>query len=989
MELFKLFGTIAINNKDANKSIDETSGKAEGANSKIGGAFGKVGSAALKVGKVVGAGMVAAGAAIAKVSKASVEQYSQYEQLTGGVQTLFGSGGKSLKDYAASVGKTVAQSKDKYDQLMKAQNLVMQNSTTAYKTAGMSANEYMDTITSFSASLIQSVGGDTVKAAKAGNMAVTDMSDNANKMGTNISSIQYAYSGFAKQNYTMLDNLKLGYGGTQKEMQRLLADAQKISGQKYDMSSFNDVVSAIHVVQTQMGITGTTAREAATTIEGSTNMVKASWKNLLTGMADQNQDVSKLVENLGDSVGTLAKNLVPRIQQTLKGISEAVTKVAPKIMTAVQDIFSKVMPNMVKAASTLFLTLVKTIVALIPSLSRAVIKQLPVFIRGLTQVFAGIVKALPKLIKSIANALPGLAPVLVTGAVQMIVTLVKYLPQIIAPIIESIPKIMGSIFDAVGSSLPTLMSGASGPILGLFAAFKGTSAIFNAVKGFQEAKVAISLLTMEVGKANIAQKVLDGTLTIGETIVGIFTGKIKLAAIAQGLLAKGQAALNIVMDANPIMLIVIAIAALVTGFILLWNHCKGFRDFWINLWKILQGAFQSFLSFISPAIDAIKGFFAALGKKIEEVWGSITKSLKPVVDSMVNAFRQGWELIKAVWRLVEPFFKAIASGIKAAFSGVKAFLETVFRGAWTVIKAVWSFAIPFFEGVWNGIKAVFGVVAVFFKGAFGTAFTVVKAVWNTATGFFRAIWNTIAGIFKVVPLVLGGDFKGAWKAIKGIVNTWKGYFSGVWNSIKSIFGSVAHWFGSTFGAAWSAIKGVFSGWGSFFSGLWSRISSTFSSIGTKISGAIGGAVKSGINGIISRMQSVVNGAVGIINGAIGLINKLPGVSVGKVGKVSFPRLATGTIVDKATIAEIGEDGKEAVMPLEKNTGWIKKLAGDITELQGGSTANSDAITKKLDELLEAIANLKIYLNTGELVGGIAGKIDESLGNKNRLRARGG
>mgnify|MGYP000373323172 CR=1 FL=1 len=261
------------------------------------GTIGKVFSVAAKTAV---AGFTAAAAAVAAVSKSALNAYADYEQLVGGVETLFGN----------------------------ASDKVLQNANRAFQTAGLSANEYMETVTSFSASLLQSVGKDTKKAAEYADQALVDMSDNANKMGSNMRDIQNAYQGFAKQNYTMLDNLKLGYGGTKEEMERLIADANKVkqaNGEMADLSidSFADITKAIHIVQTEMGITGTTAKEASTTIQGSVGMMKASWKNLLVGVADDTQDFGGLMDNFVDSVGTAAKNILPRVETILGGIGRS------------------------------------------------------------------------------------------------------------------------------------------------------------------------------------------------------------------------------------------------------------------------------------------------------------------------------------------------------------------------------------------------------------------------------------------------------------------------------------------------------------------------------------------------------------------------------------------------------------------------------------------------------------------------------------------
>lgn len=267
------------------------------------------------------AGATAAAAGLVAITKSAITNFAEYEQLVGGVDTLFKGSSKKVQEYAAN----------------------------AYKTAGVSANQYMETVTSFSASLLQSLGGDTAKAADVADMALTDMADNANKMGTAMSSIQDAYQGFAKQNYTMLDNLKLGYGGTKTEMERLLADAQKISGVKYDITNLNDVYQAIHVIQGELGITGTTAKEAATTIQGSATAMKSAWGNLMTGLADDNANMEVLISNFIDSIGTFASNLIPRIQEVLSTIVQLVIDHLPEISAQIIKWMGSLVDNMIAA----------------------------------------------------------------------------------------------------------------------------------------------------------------------------------------------------------------------------------------------------------------------------------------------------------------------------------------------------------------------------------------------------------------------------------------------------------------------------------------------------------------------------------------------------------------------------------------------------------------------------------------------------------------
>lgn len=375
MEVFKLLGKVVLDGADKAKD-----------------ALGGLGSAAAKAGKAIGAGLAAGAAAVGAVAKASVESYAEYEQLVGGVETLFKDSSDVVQAYAAN----------------------------AYKTAGMSANEYMNTVTSFSASLLQSLDGDTVAAAEKANLAITDMSDNANKMGTSMEMIQNAYNGFAKQNYTMLDNLKLGYGGTKEEMERLLADAEKLSGQKFDISSYADIVDAIHVVQTEMGITGTTAEEASSTIQGSLSATKSAWQNLLTGFADEGADLGLLIQNLVGSVKTVAKNLVPRIAQILSGISDALAQIMPVISAELPSILEQLLPGLIDGALALTIGL---------------IQALPVVVEVLAA-------QLPNILMQLFEALKVAFPVFIDSCLSLLHT-------IVAPIAEFLDGLVSSIGEGI------------------------------------------------------------------------------------------------------------------------------------------------------------------------------------------------------------------------------------------------------------------------------------------------------------------------------------------------------------------------------------------------------------------------------------------------------------------------------------------------------------------------------------------------------------
>lgn len=308
--------------------------------------FGDVLKANL-LGSAIVSGIKAVASGIKSLISGAIEGYGEYEQLVGGVETLFGSSADT----------------------------VIKNAENAYKTAGLSVNAYMETVTSFSASLLQSMGNDTEAAAKKADQALTDMSDNANKMGTDMQSIQNAYQGFAKQNYTMLDNLKLGYGGTKEEMQRLIDDANALNAAQgnytnYSIESYADIVDAIHTVQTEMGITGTTALEASTTVEGSINSMKAAYQNFVTGLGDQNADIGALTKELIQTAGTVAENVLPVIENVVKNIAETVKKQGPDMITKFVAYATEKLPEVLKLGIQLIVSLVKGLAQNLPELLR-------------------------------------------------------------------------------------------------------------------------------------------------------------------------------------------------------------------------------------------------------------------------------------------------------------------------------------------------------------------------------------------------------------------------------------------------------------------------------------------------------------------------------------------------------------------------------------------------------------------------------------------
>lgn len=509
-ELAENSQALQDNGKELDSAAEKTANFGEKLKSGLSGAA-KAAAAA------TAAAVTAATAAVGALVKSSLESIGDYEQLTGGVETLF-------KDSA---------------------DTVMEYANNAYRTAGLSANEYMETVTSFSASLLQSLGGDTEKAAQVADMAITDMSDNANKMGSDMESIQNAYNGFAKGQFNMLDNLKLGYGGTKEEMQRLLADAEKLSGVEYDISSYADIAEAIHVVQTEMGITGTTAQEAATTIQGSVSAAKSAWTNLVTGLGDENANLEQLTGNFVDAVTTAGNNVIPAVEQILAGIGEAVQQLVPILVEQLPPLVSGVLPNLIDAGMTLLTGVMEGITAALPELAAvavdvvdqltgAITENLPLLLEASLAVIVtlagGIADSLPELIPTIVDvvlqiveALIDNVDQLIDAALEIILALAEGLIEALPRLLEKAPVIIEKLVNAIAENLPKILQAgielivklAAGVIQSIPTLVKAVPEVIGAlIAGF--ANYYKNLL--ETGK-NLASKVGEGIKNIGASAV--------------------------------------------------------------------------------------------------------------------------------------------------------------------------------------------------------------------------------------------------------------------------------------------------------------------------------------------------------------------------------------------------------------------------------------------------------------------------------------
>ena len=612
MNLFELFVKIGADTTEANKGIDEVGQKTSGLGEKLKSGLATVGKAAV-------AGVTAGVAALGTLGTKAVSAYADYEQLVGGVETLF---------------------KDSQDQ-------VMDYANNAYKTAGLSANAYMETVTSFSASLLQSLGGDTSAAADKANLAITDMSDNANKMGTDMTSIQNAYQGFAKANYTMLDNLKLGYGGTQAEMERLLADAEKISGIKYDISSYADIVDAIHVVQTEMGITGTTAKEAASTIQGSFGMMKSAWQNLVTGMADPDQDLGVLVGNFTDSVVIAGNNLIPRIQELLPRIVEATTSLIGTVSEQLPAILGTVLPSLVEGATNLvtgLMAALPSVLSVLADVAPTVINTLvPALIELLPQITQTGIDVIVSLAQGIADALPQLIPAatdaiieivevltspdnlgnLIDAALAIILALVDGLVDATPKLIAAVPDVIENLVTAIIANMPKILE----------AGVEITMALADGlIKALPELIAAIPNLIL-----GIVQGIIDNLPEI------IMAGPKIIAALATGLI---EAIPDIVMVIPQLIRSIVdtflsfdwgsigknIVEGIKNGFVNMWNSFKQTVE---NVFTGLVDGVKSFLGIASPSkvFAGIGGYMAeGLGQGFDKEFSSVKRGIQSQLD---------------------------------------------------------------------------------------------------------------------------------------------------------------------------------------------------------------------------------------------------------------------------------------------------------------------------------------------------------------------
>ena len=728
---------------------------------------------------------VIAAAGIGKMISDSLNLGGALQQSIGGIETLFGAGGRSIEEYAKSVGKSVDAVKDEYASLMQSQQTVFDNAAQAYRTVGLSANEYMEQTTSFAASLLSSVSKDTNAAAQLANMAMVDMADNANKMGTDMASIQNAYQGFAKQNYTMLDNLKLGYGGTQAEMQRLLTDAEKLSGVHYELGNLADMYSAIHIIQTDLDITGTTAKEAAITLTGSFAAMKAATQNVL-GDWSTGADLTAPMQALADTARTfLQGNLLPMIGNVLAGIPQLVYGLVPEVLQTGTELVSSLAAGFAQGIPAFLSTALPQLLSFTEELRANAGQFVDAGLNCITQLLNGLIAGLPQLIAYVPDIIINIAGIINDNMPKILAQGVSIIVQLIAGIIQAVPallanwqKILQAILSVISAInwlnigkniLTSVANGVKSMGSSMLTAFKG---------GFSSALSWIKSLPAQAVK----------------------WGKNLIKGFIKGLTGKG----NVVSNA----------ATAVTAGISLAETASGKQDNWAASWASantsLGSSAQTMAEIAIPAYTKSGSAAAAAASKtataasvvssyadtVTEVLGKVTRTTQTTDEVLSNGQKQQKQTITETSRqLVNGVLKAIKTVTTIGANGKKTVQQTM-----ETVRELASSVTSTSEALVDGIRtATQTVTETLTDGTESQKQTITKTYTAIIDGALRTVKEvkTIAAdgteqVAKTLEEASSKNFSGlvqGWKkeADKGVLGTFNTLISAVkskdWKSI--------------------------------------------------------------------------------------------------------------------------------------------------------------------------------------------------------------
>ena len=683
--------------------------------------------------KAVGAIGAAGVTAFSALTKSALDGVGSLEQNIGGVNKLF-------EDSA---------------------DIVIKNSKKAFNTAGMSANEYMENVTGFAASLVSGLGGDTKKAAEIADIAIRDMSDNANTFGSDIESIKNAYQGFAKQNYTMLDNLKLGFGGSADGMAKLINKygefdgALEVTAQSVKDVPFDEMIKAIHNAQVEMNIAGTTSKEAADTIEGSMASAKAAWENFLSGAGS----VDDFVSALTGAVGQIGKNLVEIVPRLAEGLSQLIEQLGPYIVPMVQEL----LPALTDGALALINGLLSNIPVLLPTLTELAIQIVSSIASTIAENGPEILEGLKGAFESIATSLttmfPGLQPLV--DSFKDIWESAGHLVDALIPLAESVFPILVSVAGSVFQAFEKLVSSIS-PLI------ESILPTLNTVIGF--------LVDHLDGVMAVVTAVVAGFMAFQtvEFVIGFIEG-----------VQTAFAALNLVMMLNPISLIIGLISALVAAFIYLWNNCDGFREFWINLWdkvkEVVFNAVEFVLNWVKSLPGKIKDKLIEIYNNIINFKNDMTQKAKETAENFVKNLVDGIKELpdkfkESAHNVVEGFINGIKEKIQSAKDAIKDFADGIFSGfnknldihspskkfEWSAEMCLAGFEKPFdgynpYSALTDGAKATANSLKASIVGAVGNPAgldmsSIGGIVKNALQGMAVMIDGRTAGMLLAEPI---------------------------------------------------------------------------------------------------------------------------------------------------------------------------------------------------------------------------------------------
>lgn len=981
MNVFDLAAAIHLDKTNYDKGLDESESKGKSWTSKMGETFSKVGSMASKAlatASKIGAAAIGAGAtAVGTLAKMAVSEYADYEQLLGGVETLYSGTQQTLEEFAESTERTTDEALDDWLRLTTGQRIVANNAEEAYKTVGLSMNEYMETATSFAAALASSLEGDTTAAANAADMAITDMADNANKMGTQMESIQNAYNGFSKQNYTMLDNLKLGYGGTKEEMERLIKDANELNAAQgnyteYSIDSFADIVNAIHDVQTNMGITGTTAKEAASTISGSMAMAKAAWKNLTTALAaDESEElpIQAKVEEFVDSVKTAASNVIPRVELAIAGVGQLVNELLPMIVAEIPVIASSILPD-----------LVTTGIALVGALIDGIIQNGPSLMTEITNI-----------LNMITSGFISEAPAAITLGADIIVNLINGFTSALPNVVTVAVDMMQVLLDGLSDALPQLIPVALAAVL-TFA----ESLLDNSDKIIDS---AIKLITSLVqGIVNSIPLIVEKVPTIIVKFVGAVTSmapKLVAAGIEMIVsLGKGiiQAVPTLVKQVPTI--IKSLISAYKNEFAGLISIGAGILD------KIGEGISGAVGNFVNKVIEFFTPIVNAIGETIGNGIGIVTEKIASIVDTVIEVVGSVIEYISGVFETIGNVIQVGCMLIGEIISAAVQIITLPFRFIWENCK----------EYVFNAWDVISSYVS--------EKLTAISQTVNNA-------WTAIKSFMIPILEAIRNTAVTAWEAIKTavttVVNTIKTVIETVWNGIKTVITTVSETTKTVVLTIWEAIKAgittILNAIKTVFETIWNGIKIVVTTVTNAIKTAIINPIKSAyetVKGVLENIKNAfgdkLNAAKQIVKNAIETIKgffhfewqlphlKMPHPKIEgefSLNPPSVPHFSIEwykkamnepMIMTKPTAFGINNYGQlmaggEAGSEVVSGTDTLMNMIENAVEKHTGNDGTmSSAILAMLIDIRNLLKNLKVVLDSGELVGGLVEKMDEALGD---------